>query len=207
MTRSPGPRPPATGRTLAAAGAALLALTLLGSGFGTAARWSAEAPLGTQAVSTGRLAVELGPTTAVHDRSGSGSGSTDVTALAAVPHVTVGDAVTVTTRAVLAVEGTRLTATLRVDPGVPAGSPVLGSARVVPVAAAPALPAAPGAAGTWTVTPEHHGAAYDVEVTYRVPATRSGAARHDADPAGWWGSELQHVTLDLGTPTVTLAQN
>lgn len=207
MTRSPRPRSSAAARTVTAAAASLLALILLGSGLGTAARWSDEAPLETHAVSTGRLAVELGPATAVHDRSGSGAAAADVTALTTVPDVAAGDAVIVTTRAVLVAEGTRLTATLRVEPGVPAGSPVLGGVEVRPVAGAPALVPVPGTVDAWTVTPEHHGAAYDIAVTYRVPATRSGAPRADERPADWWGAELQGASFGPGTPTVTLTQN
>ena len=55
MTRTP--RPSTAGRALAAAAASLLALTLLGNGLGTAARWSDTAPLETRAVSTGALDV------------------------------------------------------------------------------------------------------------------------------------------------------
>ncbi|GAA1753286.1 hypothetical protein [Kocuria aegyptia] len=198
MTRTARPRPATTGRALAAAAASLLALTLLGNSLGTAARWSDAAPLETQAVSTGTLDVTLEPARATLHRTdldpATGAvarGTTDLTGAAeALSALAPGDTVVVTTRATLDVEGTNLTATLTVDPGVPAGSAVVPRVELVP--APGALPPSPGpGTSSWTVTAAHDGAAYDVTVAYEVAP----------DPSA------QGVTVEPGPLTVTLAQN
>ncbi|MFF0989272.1 hypothetical protein [Kocuria nitroreducens] len=198
MTRTDRPRPSTAGRTLAAAAASLLALTLLGNGLGTAARWSDVAPLETQAVSTGALDVALEPARATlhHADFDPVTGAvrreaTDLTGAAAtLSALAAGDAVVVTSRATLDVEGTNLTATLTVDPGVPAGSAVVPRVELVP--ASGVLPASPGPGpSSWTVTAAHDGAAYDVTVTYEV----------SPDPSA------QGAAVDPGSLTVALTQN
>jgi alternate signal-mediated exported protein len=196
MTRTDRPRPSTTARALAAAAASLLALTLLGNSLGTVARWSDAAPLETRAVSTGALDVALEParatlhhtdldpaTGAVRRESADLPGAAD-----ALSALAPGDTVVVTTRATLDVEGTNLTATLTVDPGVPAGSAVVPRVELVPVSGA--LPPSP-APSSWTVTSAHDGAAYDVTVSYEV----------SPDPAA------QGTTVEPGPLTVVLTQN
>ncbi|KUG52096.1 hypothetical protein AVL61_07015 [Kocuria rosea subsp. polaris] len=199
MTRSHRTRRPSTaGRALAAAAAALLALTLLGNGLGTAARWSDTAPLETRAASTGSLGVVLEPARAalqhtdIDPATGElARGTTDLTGTAgALSALAPGDTVVVTTRAVLDVEGANLTATLTVDPGVPAGGTVVPRAELVPVLGAPPMDPGP-APSSWTVTAAHDGAAYDVTVAYEV----------SADPSA------QGTTVDPGHLTVALLQN
>lgn len=195
MTRTDRPRPSTTARALAAAAASLLALTLLGNGLGTVARWSDAAPLETRAVSTGALDVALEPARATlhHTDLDPATGAlrrvtTDLPGAAdALSALAPGDTVVVTTRAVLDVEGTNLTATLTVDPGVPAGSAVVPRVELVPVSGA--LPS-PGPS-SWTVTAAHDGAAYDVTVSYEV----------SPDPAA------QGTTVAPGPLTVALTQN
>lgn len=192
------PRPSPRTPLARAAVAALLALTLLSSGTGTAARWSADAPLETPALSTGALAVALDGTrvSLAHTdlRAGAERASDlvtthrDVTGRAVLPDVVAGDVVTVTTRATLEVRGTNLTASLAVDPGVPAGAPVSVAVHVAPAPGAP--PLGDGSAEhTWSVTPGHHGASYDLTVSYEVLPGRHSAA------------------VAPSTMTVTLTQN
>ncbi|MEX5299014.1 hypothetical protein RCG67_09570 [Kocuria sp. CPCC 205292] len=197
MTRSHRTRRPSTaGRALAAAAAALLALTLLGNGLGTAARWSDAAPLETRAVGTGSLGVVLEPARAalqhtdIDPATGAlARGTTDLTGTA-LSALAPGDTVVVTTRAVLDVEGANLTATLTVDPGVPVGGAVVPRAELVPVLGAPPMDPGP-APSSWTVTAAHDGAAYDVTVAYEVSAAPSA----------------QGTTVDPGPLTVSLLQN
>lgn len=196
MTRTP--RPSTAGRALAAAAASLLALTLLGNGLGTAARWSDVAPLETQAVSTGSLDVVLAPArttlehTDVDPATGAvGRGTTDLTGTAdTLAALAPGDTVVVTTRATLDVEGTNLTATLTVDPAVPAGGTVVPRVDLVPVSGALPLSPGPGPA-SWTVTAAQDGATYDITVAYDV----------SADPSA------QGTTVEPGPLTVALTQN
>ncbi|TDL39032.1 hypothetical protein [Kocuria rosea] len=195
MTRTPRSRPSTAGRALAAAAAALLALTLLGNSLGTAARWSDTAPLETRAVSTGTLDVALEPARATLHRTDVDPATgalrrmtTDLTGAAdALSALAPGDTVVVTTRAVLDVEGANLTATLTVDPGVPAGGAVVPRVELVPVSGA--LPQ-PGPT-SWTVTSAHDGAAYDVTVSYEV----------SPDPAA------QGTTVTPGPLTIALTQH
>ena len=195
MTRTPRSRPSTAGRALAAAAAALLALTLLGNSLGTAARWSDTAPLETQAVSTGALDVALEPARATLHRTDvdptTGDlrrGTTDLTGAAdALSALAPGDTVVVTTRAVLDVEGANLTATLTVDPGVPAGGAVVPRVELVPVSGAPPQPGPT----SWAVTSVHDGAVYDVTVSYEV----------SPDPAA------QGTTVTPGPLTVALTQH
>ena len=195
MTRTSRSRPSTAGRALAAAAAALLALTLLGNSLGTAARWSDTAPLETQAVSTGALDVALEPARATLHRTdldpATGAlrrGTTDLTGAAdALSALAPGDTVVVTTRAVLDVEGSNLTATLTVDPGVPAGGAVVPRVELVPVSGAPPQPGP----SSWTVTSAHDGAVYDVTVSYEV----------SPDPAA------QGTTVTPGPLTVALTQH
>ncbi|MCM3688079.1 hypothetical protein [Kocuria rosea] len=189
------PRPSSRLPVLRAAAAAVLAVTLLSSGIGTAARWSDDAPLELQAISTGVLDLRLDParivlehTDLAPDAVGTVRTQTvpvDVTHLPSLPGLAPGDTVAVTTRAHLDVEGTNLAASLVVDPGVPAGSPLTTAVRAAPELGAPVAP------NTWSVTPAH-GGAYDVTVTYRVPLDVPGPQ------AGG--------TLGTPRPTVTLAQ-
>jgi alternate signal-mediated exported protein len=196
MTRTPRSRPSTAGRALAAAAASLLALTLLGNGLGTAARWSDTAPLETRAVSTGALDVALEPARAtlhhtdVDPATGAlRRGTTDLTgATEALTALAPGDTVVLATRAVLDVEGTNLTATLTVDPGLPAGGAVAPRVELVPVSGA--LPPSHGPS-SWTVTAAHDGAAYDVTVSYEV----------SPDPSA------QGTTVEPGPLTVALTQN
>ena len=198
MTRTARPRPSTAGRALAAAAASLLGLTLLGSGLGTAARWSDVAALETQAVSTGALDVALEPARAAlhHTDFDPATGAvrretTDLTApVDALSALAPGDTVVVTTRAVLDVEGTNLTATLTVDPGVPAGGAVVPRVELVPVSGAVPLPPGPGPS-SWTVTAAHDGAAYDVTVSYDV----------SPDPSA------EGAIVEPGPLTVALTQN
>ena len=172
MTRTPRSRPSTAGRALAAAAAALLALTLLGNSLGTAARWSDTAPLETQAVSTGTLDVALEPARATLHRTDvdptTGAlrrGTTDLTGAAdALSALAPGDTVVVTTRAVLDVEGANLAATLTVDPGVPAGGAVVPRVELVPVSGAPPQPGP----SSWTVTSGCH-----VPVPSKAPSSGS----------------------------------
>lgn len=195
MTRTPRSRPSTAGRALAAAAAALLALTLLGNSLGTAARWSDTAPLETQAVSTGTLDVALEPARATLHRTdldpATGDlrrGTTDLTGAAdALSALAPGDTVVVTTRAVLDVEGANLAATLTVDPGVPAGGAVVPRVELVPVSGAPPQPGPT----SWAVTSAHDGAVYDVTVSYEV----------SPDPAA------QGTTVTPGPLTVALTQH
>ena len=181
MTRTSRSRPSTAGRALAAAAAALLALTLLGNSLGTAARWSDTAPLETQAVRTGTLDVALEPARATLHR-------TDLTGAAdALSALAPGDTVVVTTRAVLDVEGSNLTATLTVDPGVPAGGAVVPRVELVPVSGAPPQLGP----SSWTVSSAHDGAVYDVTVSYEV----------SPDPAA------QGTTVTPGPLTVALTQH
>ncbi|MFI7741955.1 hypothetical protein [Kocuria rhizosphaericola] len=198
MTRSHRPRPSAAGPALAAAAASLLALTLLGNGLGTAARWSDAAPLETRSVGTGALDVALEParTTLQHTDLDPSTGAVlrGTTALTgpadALPALAPGDTVVVTTRAVLDVEGTNLTATLSVDPGVPAGSAVVPRVELAPAPGAePPLPG-PGPS-SWTVTAAHDGAVYDITVSYDV----------SPDPS------VQGATVAPGLLAVALTQN
>lgn len=196
MTRTDRSRPSTTARALAAAAASLLALTLLGNGLGTVARWSDAAPLETQAVSTGALDVALEPARATlhHTDLDPATGavrreSADLTGAAdALTALAPGDTVVVTTRAVLDVEGTNLTATLTVDPGVPAGSAVVPRVELVPVSGA--LPLSPGPS-SWAVTAAHDGGAYDVTVSYEISPDPSAQGR----------------TVEPGPLTVALTQN
>lgn len=198
MTRTARPRPSTTGRTLAAAAASLLALTLLGGSLGTAARWSDEAPLETRAVSTGSLGVTLEPVRVVHHHTdldpATGTVRRESTELTGstqpLSALAPGDTVVVTARATLDVEGTNLTATLTVDPGVPAGGAVVPRVELTTVPGAPAPSPGPGPS-SWTVTGAHDGAAYDVTVSYEVVP----------DPAA------QDTTVEPGPLTVALTQN
>ncbi|GEO95365.1 hypothetical protein [Kocuria turfanensis] len=198
MTHPVRPRPSAAGRAFAATAASLLALTLLGSSTGTDARWSDAVPLETRAVSTGTLDLVLEParTTLRHTDFDPATGAvqrgtTDLTGSAnAVPALAPGDTVVVTTRAHLDLAGSNLTATLAVDPGVPAGSAVVPRVELAPAPGTGPLP--PGAGpSTWTVTAAQDGAVYDVTVSYDVPA----------DPA------VQGTALAPGPLTVALTQN
>ena len=181
---------------LRATAASVLAVTLLSSGFGTAARWSDEAALEPQTVTTGALGVQLAPARIVleHTDLVPGAVSTsetetvrvDIPDLQSLPRLAPGDTVTVATRATLDLAGTSLTARLTVDPGVPEGSPLTAD-----VQAAPEL-GPPSAAGTWSITAAHSGS-YDLTITDRVPLDVPDARR---------GS-----SLGTPRPTVTLAQN
>lgn len=196
------PSPARRSALLRASAASLLALALLGSGLGTAARWSGEAALEAPAISTGALAVRLGPATAVLRHTAPGTdlstdpstdpGPTapqDVTGSTTVLEVLEGDALAVTTRMVIEARGTNLTATLTVDPGLPDGSPLVPRVRIDPVDGAPPL-GGTGAGDARTVTAAHHGASYDVTVTYHVPA----------------GALAEGASVDPTLLTVTLAQ-
>ncbi|GGG65435.1 hypothetical protein GCM10011374_31600 [Kocuria dechangensis] len=194
---APSPSRPAA--LLRASAASLVAVALLGSGLGTAARWSDEAALGAPAISTGALGVRLGPATAAlrHTAPGTDAGTDagatapeDVTGSATVPGVLEGDTLAVTTRMAIEARGTNLTATLTVDPGLPDGSPLVPHVRIDPVDGAPPL-GGTGAENTRTVTAAHHGASYDVTVTYHVPA----------------GALAEGTSVDPVPLTVTLAQN
>jgi alternate signal-mediated exported protein len=198
MTRTVRPRPSTTGSALAAAAASLLALTLLGGSLGTFARWSDEVPLETRAVSTGALGVTLGPERAVHHHidldPATGTVRRESTGLTGsaepLSALAPGDTVVVTARATLDVEGTNLTATLTVDPGVPAAGAVVPRVELTPVPGAPAPSPGPGQA-SWTVTAAQDGAAYDVTVSYEV----------SPDPSA------QGATVEPGPLTVALVQN
>ncbi|MGX5358052.1 hypothetical protein [Kocuria sp. KH4] len=149
MTQPARPHPSAAGRAFAATAASLLALTLLGNSMGTAARWSDAVPLETQAVSTGTLDLVLEParTALQHTDFDPATGAvrratTDLTGPAgAVPALAPGDTVVVTTRAHLDLAGANLTATLTVDPGVPAGGAVVPRVELAPApGTAPPVP-------------------------------------------------------------------
>ncbi|MUN63935.1 hypothetical protein GMA12_12435 [Kocuria sediminis] len=198
MTHPVRPRPSAAGRAFAATAASLLALTLLGNGTGTAARWSDAVPLETQAVSTGTLDLVLEParTTLQHTDFDPATGAvqrgtTDLTGSAdAVASLAPGDTVVVTTRAHLDLAGSNLTATLTVDPGVSPGSAVVPRVELAPAPGTAPLPFGPGPSA-WTVTAAQDGAAYDITVFYDVPA----------DPSA------QGTPLAPGPLTVALTQN
>ncbi|MHC5559614.1 hypothetical protein [Kocuria sp. U4B] len=184
------------GTLVRATAVSVLAVTLLSSGFGTAARWSDEAALELQTVTTGTLDVQLAPARVVleHTDLAPGAVSTsetetvraDLPDLQSLPRLAPGDTVTVATRATLDLAGTNLTAHLTVDPGMPDGSPLTAD-----VQAAPEL-GPPSSAGTWSITSAHSGT-YDLTITYRVPLDVPDARR---------GS-----SLGTPRPTVTLAQN
>lgn len=191
--------PARQGSLLSGTAAAVLGVVLLSSGFGTAARWSDDAPLELQAVATGALDVTLGGPTVTLWRTDLAPGATstgqtvrtqeDLTGRTTVTALTEGDVLEVTSRATLDVEGPNLTGALTVDPGLPAGSPFAAAVEIG--SARPAQPGLGAAASTWTVTSAHDGAVYDVTVHYEL--------RADAAPTAG--------PVALGPLTVALTQN
>ncbi|MEF3120852.1 hypothetical protein [Kocuria flava] len=178
MTLPRTTRPARPLRTAAAAAllAGLLA-ALLGTDHGTAARWSATAPLEVATITTGGLELVLEDTTVTlhhEDLDATGAAvavATDLTGLDAVPGPTApGSTVVVRTRAVPVLEGTRLAADFVVDAG--AGAPRV---EITPADPGSPLPAATGAQGR-AVVPARDGAAYDVTVRYDLPGAAGATA-------------------------------
>lgn len=177
--------------TRAALAAVVAAVLLSGSGT-TLAGWSDAEGREDAVVSAGELTVTAETADTVVLRPGVAE------PLPADTPLVPGDVVRLTSTVRVTARGELLTGTLALDlTGLRGfGTPAVSIATDL------------SSSGThrWTVTPADDGAPVTAVVELAVPATTDGRAPA-ADRSNWWGSDLQHVTLDAGALRWTLTQD
>lgn len=175
--------------TRAALAAAVAVVLLSGSGT-TLAGWGDAERRDVAVVVAGELSVTAQGTTTVVLRPGAAA------PLPADTPLVPGDVVRLTSTVRVTARGDLLTGTLALDLGGVHGTPVATVATDLP----------PTGTHRWAVTPDDDGALVTAVVELAVPTTTDGRPAA-ADRSNWWGSDLQHVTLDPGALRWTITQD